>query len=75
MKMNGKARRSLALRVLLLACVGSSVACSWMQSHSRGGTAWNAACASHPSTGCACRVDKDCETNWCVNGECDYRMP
>ncbi len=37
------------------------------------GPAWERACAAHATEQCPCRTDKDCETLWCVNGECAAR--
>jgi hypothetical protein len=62
-------------RLLVLTAVTSMTACSWMQSHSRGGVAWREACSAHPGAGCPCHVDNDCDTFWCVSGECMHRTP
>lgn len=73
----GAERRILGeMRHLVFAAVCVVLtACSWTQSHSRGGVAWNQACAAHATEGCPCQRDRDCDTLWCTAGACERREP
>ncbi|HEY1693262.1 MAG TPA: hypothetical protein VGG39_13935 [Polyangiaceae bacterium] len=58
---------AFALAVVLLSGAG----CGDLAS--RGSPAWQRACTAHADKGCPCHKDSQCDTLWCVNGECAYR--
>jgi hypothetical protein len=66
-----RAMDSLHWRVIVFLLVALLAACG--QVITRGSPAWQRACAVHGEKGCPCHQDRQCDTLWCVNGECAER--